>query len=132
MEVVIGIWILCGIIGTLVMERKGRSGFGGFLLGLLLGPLGVIIALVLGSDQAALDRRSIASGQQRKCPRCAELVKAEAIVCRHCGADLAAVVEQAKVEKSAADAAARRRELIVLAVFAAIIAVGVLANQLAN
>ena len=31
-------------------------------------------------DEEALDR-----GELRKCPSCAELVKAEAIKCRHCG-----------------------------------------------
>jgi len=74
-----------GIIGTLVGaiigDRKGRAGAGAFL-GLLLGPIGWLIA-ALGPDYKT-------ARESRKCPFCAELVKKEAKVCKHRGRDLPA------------------------------------------
>jgi len=34
------------------------------------------------------ESEAIAGGSMRRCPFCAELVKSEAIVCKHCGKDL--------------------------------------------
>ena len=41
------VWLVCGAIGAAIMSGKGRSGVGGFALGVLLGPIGLIIALLL-------------------------------------------------------------------------------------
>ena len=41
------IWIFFGICAVKVASDKGRSGFGWILLGVLLGPFGLIIALLL-------------------------------------------------------------------------------------
>jgi len=55
---------------------RGRDrGVEGFLLGLLLSWLGVVIALLLPSGGV-------------KCPVCKERVKRDANACRHCGATL--------------------------------------------
>ncbi len=50
MELAIGIpiWALCGIFSAWIATTKGRSGCGFFLLGAILGPIGVIIAAVVG------------------------------------------------------------------------------------
>lgn len=82
------VWCLFGIAGGIVLGNKGRSGCGGFLLGFLLGPIGLVIALVMRADQGALERQDLASGTARRCPSCAEIVRAEALKCKHCGADL--------------------------------------------
>lgn len=42
----LGSSILCAIIGMALASEKGRSG-AGFLLGLILGPIGIVIALLL-------------------------------------------------------------------------------------
>ena len=67
-------WILCGAIASMIGARKGE-GFTGFVIGILLGPIGVIVVL-------------LSKGNRKKCPFCAELVNKEAIVCPHCQRDL--------------------------------------------
>jgi hypothetical protein len=41
------IWILFGIGAAIAVSHKGRSGFGWFLLGVLLGPFGLLFALLV-------------------------------------------------------------------------------------
>lgn len=88
MEIFVIIWILFGVAGGIILANKGRSGCGGFALGFLLGPIGLIIALVMGKDHTELDKQALKKGDVRKCPTCAELVKVEATKCRFCGSDL--------------------------------------------
>jgi len=45
-------------------------------------------ALMLKADTQQIEREQLQSGSSRKCPFCAEIIKAEAIVCRFCGRDL--------------------------------------------
>ena len=88
------IWFMCGIGSAIVAVNKGRSGFGWFLLGFLFSPIGFILSLVVGKNVAVLEANAILSGELRKCPYCAELVKVEAKICKHCGKELPLDVEQ--------------------------------------
>ena len=45
--ITIGFWILWCVLGVKITASKGRGEVTGFWLGLLLGPLGVLIALFL-------------------------------------------------------------------------------------
>lgn len=69
--VCLGFWVLCGLVAMYIYRNKNRSGLTGFLGGFLLGPVGIILALV-------------SSDNKPKCPYCAERIQPEARVCPHC------------------------------------------------
>lgn len=78
------IWIAFGVLSAVVATGKGRDGCGWFLMGILLGPIGLISAFVASPNE----KRVIESGKRQRCPFCAELVRVEAIKCRFCGESL--------------------------------------------
>lgn len=73
--------ILGALIGVAAAQRKGFSVLGGVLGGILLGPLAFLMFFVSGVSK---------TDRNRKCPYCAEFVKTDAKVCKHCRRDIAA------------------------------------------
>lgn len=67
--------LMSGLIGGLIGRMKARS-MDGFCLGLVLGPLGVIIALLLKDNT------------RKPCPFCKESIKKTAVLCPHCHQEL--------------------------------------------
>jgi hypothetical protein len=79
------IWwlLLWGLIGAWHGQRRWRS-TSGFFVCVLLGPLGVLAVLLSRSNQEMVIKDMRRQGN-RQCPWCAEWIKQEAQVCKHCG-----------------------------------------------
>jgi zinc-ribbon domain len=78
-------WLIINcVVGYLIGQQKNDIATA-IVLSILLGPIGWLIA-------------GLSKGNLRKCPHCAEFVKPEATVCRHCGRDLPALPAAAPVK----------------------------------
>ena len=88
MTTLVIIWVVLGFVTAKIAESKGRP-FGTWLIyGFICFPLAILYLTVSKpSDETLVD-----SGEYRKCPFCAEVVRSEAKVCRYCNKELPDVV----------------------------------------
>jgi hypothetical protein len=56
--------VIWGPICAIVLSKKGRSGFGGYVLGALLGLIGLLIAALLSADHVELANREAKGNAQ--------------------------------------------------------------------
>ena len=77
------VWLLCGLWAGSINKGKGHSYAAGFILGVLLGPIGVILAAISG--KVDLDTAT--------CPYCQEKVRPGAVVCKHCQSKLVVEID---------------------------------------
>ena len=83
MTIVVIIWLscgglICGALSAAIASIKGRSGFGWFVLGLLLGPLAVIAVGLMPK-----------MGPPIECPNCGRPAISKATGCNRCGTQFA-------------------------------------------
>lgn len=113
-------WALCAIVGGVVGNGKGMGG-SGFVWGLLLGPIGVLVVLVSDGNRVA-------------CPFCREMIHREAKVCPRCQRELAtpdaAAIARTRVQTPPPPAT--RGERIFYRVFAAVVVLSIVAAVAAD
>ena len=69
------IWICFAVIGSFIGEKKGRKNTG-IVLGLLLGPIGLIIILAMDGDKISCPHcKTKISPRATSCPRCTKDIK---------------------------------------------------------
>ncbi|MBD2797742.1 zinc ribbon domain-containing protein [Xenorhabdus sp. 18] len=77
-----------GLIPAGIAASKGRSFGAWWFYGFLIFIVALIHSLVLESKQHITEKKKINAGEIKKCPFCAETIKTEAIVCKHCNKEI--------------------------------------------
>jgi len=91
LEILIVLWVAAVLIPAIVASMKGRPFVGWLLYSLFLTPIAFIHALCLVNISGD-------ESQLKKCPFCAEVVKLDAKLCKHCGSKLQFLGEEPATE----------------------------------
>lgn len=123
-------WVGLAIAVGIFASNRGRSGFGWFLISLVISPLlGLIFVAVMKNLAEGKTGAPVAPGPDThvKCPACAEWVRPEATICKHCRSPLtpsttAQAMRQAEDDKRLEDSANLGKGFLAVVVVIAIAA----------
>jgi hypothetical protein len=93
-------WLILALLVGYFASTKGRSFLVFTLISLFFSPLaGFVIVLIMGEDPFKAEAKTLKSGESRTCPKCAELIKSQATICKHCNSEIPALsLEEIKGE----------------------------------
>ncbi len=86
MEILI-IAAIIGLIPAAIAQGKGKSFVLWWMYGAAIFIVALPHALLMRTDDSAVERKQLSLGM-KKCPSCAEIIKQDAKVCKHCGRDV--------------------------------------------
>jgi len=83
------LWLGLSIVVWVGASSKGRFGFGWFLLAIIISPLiaGLLVLVLPSRRPQPVTIVQASQGQPnnlKRCPECAEVVQADARICRFC------------------------------------------------
>jgi hypothetical protein len=79
--------VLIGLIPAAIAKGKGKSFGLWWIYGAAIFIVALPHALIMRADERAIESKQLTSGM-KKCPSCAELIKQDAKVCKHCQRDV--------------------------------------------
>ncbi|CAN4276813.1 zinc-ribbon domain containing protein [Methylophilaceae bacterium] len=82
MEIIL-FWLILSCLVGYYAKTKGRDSVKAFILAIFISPLIGFIVVALLENKS--DDLQLKSGDLKKCPACAELIKSDALKCKHCG-----------------------------------------------
>lgn len=97
------VWIGLGLVTGMVAHYKGRNLWLWTIFGLLAPIIGLAAAVLRPPNKKTVEKRILSRGEEKRCPHCAELVKREARICKHCQQPLS-VAERASFRQASFDA----------------------------
>jgi hypothetical protein len=77
-------WVLLAIVVGIAANSRGRSGAAWFFLAVIVSPLISGLLVLALPNRKPEQEREAELWVSRKCPHCAEWIKREATICRHC------------------------------------------------
>ena len=76
--------VLLALIPAFIAKSKGRSFWLWLVYGFIFFPLAFIHSLLIDENKKAVEEKALADGSMKKCEFCAEAIRTEATVCKHC------------------------------------------------
>jgi len=76
------ITLIFGAIAAIIAYSKGRNSLGWFLGGTFVGPFALVVVFLPPIERA---------GMYASCPACREVIREDALTCRHCHTPLEAL-----------------------------------------
>ena len=78
----------CAIASRIIAGRRGLPLGSAAIVGVILGPIGVLVTAASPVNQEALDDERVRIGEARRCTACRTVMSRDAAKCRNCGDQL--------------------------------------------